>query len=131
MIKATGRFLVGLIGNHCKRTEFILSVCLTLAANWIWNGVLPELPYYVFTLIYVICSIIRQYRVDPVGKSVLITGCDSGFGFLLAKNLKSEGCDVIATSINPAGDAAKELASHKIKVKAQSVTLMEMLGCQM
>ena len=116
MIKPIGRFLVGLFGNHCKRTEFIISVCLTLAANYIWNGVFPKLPYYAFTTIYVICSIIRQYRIDQAGKSVLITGCDSGFGFLLAKNLKSEDCDVIATSINPAGDAAKELASQNIKV---------------
>ena len=119
MIKPIGRFLIGLLGNHCKRTEFILSVCLTLVANWIWNGVLPELPFYAFTLIYVICSIIRQYRVDYAGKSVLITGCDSGFGFLLAKNLKSEGCDVIATSLNPAGDAAKELATLNIKVQSE------------
>jgi len=34
-------------------------------------------------------------RVPYSGQSVLITGCDSGFGFILAKDLKSLGCDVI------------------------------------
>ena len=35
--------------------------------------------------------------VDPVGsKAVLITGCDSGFGFSLAKHLHSEGFLVFA-----------------------------------
>ena len=94
----------------------MLSICLTLAANFLWNGVLPEIHPFTFSAVYVVCSIIRQFRIDPTKKSVLITGCDSGFGFLLAKNLKDEGCDVIATSLFPTGDAAKELAQKNIKV---------------
>ena len=32
-------------------------------------------------------------------QSVLITGCDSGFGFILAQDLKENGCDVIGKII--------------------------------
>ena len=89
---------------------------MTFAANWIWNGVLPELHPFTFSVIYLVCSIVRQWRISQADKSVLITGCDSGFGFLLAKNLKSDGCDVIATSLDPTGTAATELAKNGIKV---------------
>ena len=34
----------------------------------------------------------------------------------MAKNLKSDGCDVIATSLDPTGTAATELAKNGIKV---------------
>jgi len=50
------------------------------------------------------------------GKSVLITGCDSGFGFILAQDLKNNGCDVIATSINPNGENPTKLKNKGIKV---------------
>ena len=32
-------------------------------------------------------------------QSILITGCDSGFGFILAQDLKENGCDVIGEII--------------------------------
>ena len=81
----------------------------------------------------------RQYRVPLNGKSVLITGqgfaddknyklvylnrpvspvkgCDSGFGFILAQDLKNNGCDVIATSINPSSENPTKLKNKGIKV---------------
>ena len=50
------------------------------------------------------------------GKAVLITGCDSGFGFILAQDLQNGGCDVIATSIDPKGENPKKLINRGIKV---------------
>nr|XP_045005681.1 D-beta-hydroxybutyrate dehydrogenase, mitochondrial [Jaculus jaculus]XP_045005682.1 D-beta-hydroxybutyrate dehydrogenase, mitochondrial [Jaculus jaculus]XP_045005683.1 D-beta-hydroxybutyrate dehydrogenase, mitochondrial [Jaculus jaculus]XP_045005684.1 D-beta-hydroxybutyrate dehydrogenase, mitochondrial [Jaculus jaculus]XP_045005685.1 D-beta-hydroxybutyrate dehydrogenase, mitochondrial [Jaculus jaculus]XP_045005686.1 D-beta-hydroxybutyrate dehydrogenase, mitochondrial [Jaculus jaculus] len=55
-------------------------------------------------------------EVDPVGsKAVLITGCDSGFGFSLAKHLHSKGFLVFAGCLmKDKGDAGvKELDSLK------------------
>ena len=43
-------------------------------------------------------------------------GCDSGFGFILAQDLKNNGCDVIATSINPKGENPTILKNKGIKV---------------
>uniref|UniRef100_A0AC11DMY5 3-hydroxybutyrate dehydrogenase 1 n=1 Tax=Ovis aries TaxID=9940 RepID=A0AC11DMY5_SHEEP len=54
--------------------------------------------------------------VDPVGsKAVLITGCDSGFGFSLAKHLHSEGFLVFAGCLmkDKGSDGVKELDSMK------------------
>ncbi|XP_057593864.1 D-beta-hydroxybutyrate dehydrogenase, mitochondrial [Hippopotamus amphibius kiboko] len=54
--------------------------------------------------------------VDPVGsKAVLVTGCDSGFGFSLAKHLHSEGFLVFAGCLmkDKGGDGVKELDSLK------------------
>ncbi|XP_037381213.1 D-beta-hydroxybutyrate dehydrogenase, mitochondrial [Talpa occidentalis] len=54
--------------------------------------------------------------VDPVGsKAVLITGCDSGFGFSLAKHLHSKGFLVFAGCLmkDTEGEGVKELDSLK------------------
>ncbi|XP_057357383.1 D-beta-hydroxybutyrate dehydrogenase, mitochondrial isoform X1 [Manis pentadactyla] len=54
--------------------------------------------------------------VSPVGsKAVLVTGCDSGFGFSLAKHLHSDGFLVFAGCLmkDKGGDGAKELDSLK------------------
>ncbi|KAK7111477.1 D-beta-hydroxybutyrate dehydrogenase, mitochondrial-like [Littorina saxatilis] len=42
-------------------------------------------------------------------KTVLITGCDTGFGHALAKDLHQRGCNVIATVFRPDGEGAKSL----------------------
>merc|ERR1719431_192265 len=116
MLGAFIRFVNGLIRNHCKRTELLLSVALTLTANFIWNGVFVELPIYTFSAIYLICSIARQSRMDHSDKAVLITGCDSGFGYILAGELQESGCNVIATSLDPTGENARNLAKKKVRV---------------
>ncbi|KAH6947811.1 hypothetical protein HPB50_021525 [Hyalomma asiaticum] len=47
--------------------------------------------------------------VDPEGKSVLITGCDTGFGHLLAKQLATDGFRVYAGCLSSTSDGAMAL----------------------
>ncbi len=49
----------------------------------------------------------RSKKLDPSGRWVVITGCDTGFGRLLAERLHSEGYRVLAGCLTAAG--VKEL----------------------
>lgn len=95
MIRALFRFIIFYFTNHCKRTEFNIWSIILLVANYVVHLAFPAVPVYLFNSIYFFCVILRQFRLPYDGEAVLITGCDSGFGFLLAKELKREGCDVI------------------------------------
>ncbi|CAG2104407.1 unnamed protein product [Medioppia subpectinata] len=53
-------------------------------------------------------SIPKQY-IDPKGKAVLITGCDSGFGNKLAKRLATKGYHVFAGCLMPTESGAQDL----------------------
>ncbi|KAK3089643.1 hypothetical protein FSP39_005284 [Pinctada imbricata] len=54
------------------------------------------------------------YRtVDTDGKRVLITGCDSGFGFTLARRLSSKGILVYAGCLIPNGEGANQLLNSE------------------
>ncbi|OWK61816.1 D-beta-hydroxybutyrate dehydrogenase, mitochondrial [Lonchura striata] len=48
-------------------------------------------------------------RLEPAGRAVLITGCDSGFGHLLALRLHRLGFTVFAGCLSPGGDGARRL----------------------
>ncbi len=54
------------------------------------------------------------------GKSVLVTGCDTGFGLILAKRLQKMGATVFAGCLSKDSDGAKELDAlsnvHTIKL---------------
>ena len=41
-------------------------------------------------------SVISLFKFNPKDKSVLITGCDTGFGLLLAKQLNAKGMTIFA-----------------------------------
>ncbi|XP_017262168.1 D-beta-hydroxybutyrate dehydrogenase, mitochondrial [Kryptolebias marmoratus] len=76
--------------------------------------------YAVFVL-YVATPRLPRGLVEVKGKAVLITGCDSGFGFALAKHLHSLGFMVFAGCLlkNKDGEGAKkleELGSDRLKV---------------
>ncbi|KAL2305701.1 hypothetical protein Nmel_003587 [Mimus melanotis] len=51
----------------------------------------------------------RAARLEPAGRAVLITGCDSGFGHLLALRLHRLGFTVFAGCLCPGGDGARRL----------------------
>ncbi|XP_048046279.1 D-beta-hydroxybutyrate dehydrogenase, mitochondrial isoform X3 [Megalobrama amblycephala] len=62
---------------------------------------------------------------DGVGRAVLVTGCDSGFGHHLAKKLDSMGFTVFAGCLWPEGPGAQSLAeegSDRMKVLRLDVT---------
>ncbi|XP_055952931.1 retinol dehydrogenase 16-like [Argiope bruennichi] len=50
-----------------------------------------------------------QDEIDIKNKAVLITGCDSGFGYLLAQQLDKKGFKVFASCLFPCGPGASEL----------------------
>ncbi|KAM4771821.1 D-beta-hydroxybutyrate dehydrogenase, mitochondrial-like [Rhinophrynus dorsalis] len=68
------------------------------------------LLYFVFVLCVAMPSIPRG-TLPVEGKAVLITGCDKGFGFALAKHLHSLGFTVFAGCLlkDKNGDGAQEL----------------------
>ncbi|KAL1472821.1 hypothetical protein MTO96_022726 [Rhipicephalus appendiculatus] len=85
------------------------SICLVfLASFWlaqfIWSNVFVKL-------------------VEGDGRAVLVTGCDTGFGNLLAKRLASEKFFVYAGCLDANGDGARELSTKSnIRVLQMDVT---------
>ncbi|XP_076448956.1 short-chain dehydrogenase/reductase family 9C member 7-like [Babylonia areolata] len=64
-------------------------------------------------------------RVDPAGKAVVITGCDSGFGQMLAKRLHDVGYLVFAGCLAPDREGAlklKQSTSSRLHVIELDVT---------
>ncbi|XP_006795167.1 D-beta-hydroxybutyrate dehydrogenase, mitochondrial [Neolamprologus brichardi] len=75
--------------------------------------------YAVFVL-YVATPRIPRGLVEVKGKAVLITGCDTGFGYALAKHLHKLGFTVFAGCLlkDKGGDGAKELEElHSDRMK--------------
>ncbi|CAL1297458.1 unnamed protein product [Larinioides sclopetarius] len=69
-----------------------------------------------------------QDEIDIKKKAVLITGCDSGFGYLLAQRLDKKGFKVFASCLFPCGAGASELKtslSENSKVFGLDVTKQE------
>ncbi|XP_077494725.1 short-chain dehydrogenase/reductase family 9C member 7-like [Amblyomma americanum] len=65
-------------------------------------------------------------NVDPKGKCVLITGCDTGFGHMLAAQLAEEGFFVFAGCLDENGDGSQLLKRSKnIQVMQMDVTKEE------
>nr|QFU80947.1 shroud [Eotetranychus kankitus] len=99
---------------------FPLSFCLTF---WIYMG-LPLISWLISvtatTLVIAISawklscflSNITQGTLDPSNKAVLITGCDSGFGYVTALELNEKGFNVLAGVKNIHGKGAKDLADN-------------------
>lgn len=79
--------------------------------------------YFAFTAPTLVCGVAlwllfifyKKYKKSAVGhvslngKIVLITGCDTGFGHELAKELHLMGCQVIATCFRPESPGARAL----------------------
>ncbi|BFZ17507.1 hypothetical protein BsWGS_20557 [Bradybaena similaris] len=75
--------------------------------------------------ILLLWSTMPQPRVDPRGKAVFITGCDSGFGRELAERLDAMGYQVFAGCLAPDREGArslKESASDRLQVVPIDVT---------
>ncbi|CAN0407169.1 unnamed protein product [Lampetra planeri] len=91
-------------------------VCLTLfvavaAVCGCISGLLLALSGAVVVRVVNSWVLTRAPRVSLRGRTVLITGCDSGFGFELARRLDGMGVRVLAGCLQPDGEGARELAS--------------------
>uniref|UniRef100_A0A8C5MCE3 Uncharacterized protein n=1 Tax=Leptobrachium leishanense TaxID=445787 RepID=A0A8C5MCE3_9ANUR len=65
----------------------------------------------------------RQQLTNPQNKYVLITGCDSGFGNLLAKKLDLKGLQVLAACLTEKGASdLKEATSSRLQTLILDVT---------
>lgn len=70
-------------------------------------------------------TVIKKKMLSPRDKSVLVTGCDSGFGLLISKKLDARGYHVFAGCLFPDGDGAQELkrcCSKRLTVLKLDVT---------
>lgn len=66
-----------------------------------------------------------KLRIRPANHAVLITGCDTGFGNLLARKLDKAGWKVYACCLLPSGEGATQLnqeTSGLLKVIKMDVT---------
>ncbi|XP_077558815.1 short-chain dehydrogenase/reductase family 9C member 7-like isoform X1 [Haemaphysalis longicornis] len=78
-----------------------------------------------FVLGYFMNSLLPDAGVSSTGKAVLITGCDSGFGYRLAVRLDRLGFQVFAGCLFPQGEGARNLqlnASNKLHIVPLDVT---------
>lgn len=112
-------YYTGLFGLLLPLVSWLVNLCLLIFVSWaagrtIANKYLiPRLP-----------------KTDTKNKAVIVTGCDSGFGYLTALKLNKEGFFVFATVINDEGEGAKKLLKSvqkkdRIKIVKLDVTKEE------
>ena len=90
---------------------------------WALNDILHETSLET-TIIIVVTILLLSYLIRNLldiplldnipGRYILITGCDSGFGYHLALKLDSLGCNVIATCLTEDGANKLKEASSRI-----------------
>ncbi|KAM4693824.1 retinol dehydrogenase 7-like [Discoglossus pictus] len=77
-------------------------------------------------LLFILIFMRRRHRpvyLDPEGRAVLITGCDSGFGNLLARKLQHLGFTVFATCLFPDGEGAQSLIKDSFPDRLKVIRL--------
>uniref|UniRef100_A0A8C3AYD7 Retinol dehydrogenase 1 n=1 Tax=Cyclopterus lumpus TaxID=8103 RepID=A0A8C3AYD7_CYCLU len=79
---------------------------------------------------FLLSCIINSYKVDGFSqKHVFITGCDSGFGHLLARQLDGKGLHVVAACLTEKGAAdLTAAASSRLKTLLLNVTDSASIG---
>ena len=78
--------------------------------NRFWQNMIKNCSISPIIYLILLFGFIRIYnfylnnkKIIPYNKWVLITGCDSGFGYLLTTKLLNEGYNVIATCLTDYG----------------------------
>ncbi|GIX75858.1 hypothetical protein CEXT_779971 [Caerostris extrusa] len=103
---------------------FLLLVIIPSWIRWLWFFVVGIL-FLVSILATFAEDWVPKSRVPINSKAVVISGCDSGFGYKLAQRLDDLGLHVFAGCLFPEGDGAKSLkksASSKLQVIPMDVT---------
>ncbi|XP_022107606.1 estradiol 17-beta-dehydrogenase 2-like [Acanthaster planci] len=114
-------------------TKVFLLACFAFLsfAGFAWNLAMWSLLTGLAVLIIAVLYLHRcawPERLPPRGKSVFITGCDSGFGNATAKHLDALGIQVFAGCLFPGGEGASRLraeCSDKLCVIPLDVTEQE------
>ena len=65
--------------------------------------IIPTIGLFISTLLVSKMFCNRKLIINPNTNVVFITGCDTGFGYLLSKHLKSKGYVVISACLTEAG----------------------------
>ncbi|XP_069689220.1 estradiol 17-beta-dehydrogenase 2-like isoform X1 [Periplaneta americana] len=102
-------------------TNFLRNLLVILAAFSVTGNIFDLVWYF----------LPKRMLPDIQDKAVLITGCDTGFGYEFAKKLDSLGVLVFAGCLYSEGDGAKELkssCSDKLKIIQLDVTQDEQVG---
>lgn len=96
------------LGGRCPRVSIPPS--LPESAGGMWAAA-PLLLLLLLLLVPLLLPLGRRgaARLEPAGRAVLITGCDSGFGHLLALRLHRLGFTVFAGCLWPGGAGARRL----------------------
>ena len=105
------------------------STCVLIFKIYFWSQIILSHLALTCALLLATFAAVRwyirdSYKVDGFSqKHVLITGCDSGFGNLLARQLDGKGFHVIAACLTEKGaaDLAKA-ASPRLKTVLLNVT---------
>lgn len=91
--------------------------------NWI---VFVLSPIWLFVIYRIINRLLRTPRVGYSGKYVVITGCDTGFGFLSAQQLDKLGCNVFAGCLTEKGeDELRKVCSNRLQTVKLDVSKPE------
>ncbi|XP_059159513.1 D-beta-hydroxybutyrate dehydrogenase, mitochondrial-like [Physella acuta] len=111
-----------------KKQRMLLLVSLyTVLAFVVYSYLYDILVLLVLLLtLWLIHDLIKNYTkeyVDPSGKYVYITGCDSGFGLEAAKALREIGLNVIAGCFYDSSPGAVELRARPWVKKIEVVIL--------
>jgi len=117
-----------------KQKRLALLLLLSLAVAVFAYSYLFEILFIsTFTLFawlaYDFINDFTKSTVNPAGKFVFITGCDSGFGLASAKAFKELGFHVIAGCFNDTSSGAKELLQAEVKVISLDVTSTDSVDC--
>jgi len=102
--------------DHYQQKKIALYAIIVIIA--IVGYAFSPLILIFFGVLYAIRFALTTLTFDIKDKNVVITGCDTGFGNLLAKKLDQAGVRVFASCLTPSG-----LASLKESLSSRSVVL--------
>ncbi|KAJ8349832.1 hypothetical protein SKAU_G00249620 [Synaphobranchus kaupii] len=99
--------------------ESILYVVIQMLFSNLFSGILAAVA--VSAAVWCVRDSLKVTAIDQ--KWVLVTGCDSGFGHLLAEQLDQQGFHVIATCMTEQGSSQlKNVTSSRLKTVLLNVT---------
>lgn len=106
--------------------QFVASIYELLSVQFCMACSLTEFAYWA-VLLYVAYKILdRLVRVPKIGalsnRYILVTGCDTGFGYEIAKRLDNKGCSVFAGCFTETGETnLRKECSTRLKTVSMNV----------